>query len=76
MDLIPSKCSFPSEFDTCSKFIWYGLERGASLQQICETPWKVFQEGLSNDGLSCPSSISGYIKDTCRVSCNDSCTGE
>ena len=59
--------------NTCSKLVRFGREKGASLAQVCETPWNVFPPELGEDGESCSNSTRGFIKDTCRMSCRDQC---
>ena len=72
-NFIPSSCTMAEKVNSCSKLVRFGKEKGASLAQVCETPWNVFPPELGEDGESCSNSTRGFIKDTCRMSCRDQC---
>ena len=72
-DKLPHTCNFPSNLNTCSKILAFGRSHDYSTEDVCEAPWTMIADEV--DGISCTSNTNGNFKDTCKVSCNESCGG-
>ena len=57
-----------SLMNTCPKIIEYGRSLGFPLECICDIEWRNVK-GNQHLQSSCPSTTSGRIKDTCKISC-------